>query len=141
MGWKTVTFTALNGVMFVALFLLLDLQGAAIITKGNWEYKDLIAILLSVVSIIVTFVGIIVAVAAIWGFQTLKAMAEEKAIEVSKTGSAKYLHSDEFAASIRAQVDVEFTKRAQEAVQDALAPVIVPADMPDHQAGDQPWQD
>jgi len=127
--------------MFVGLFLLLDVQGAAIITKGSWEYKDLVAILLTVVSVIVTFVGIIVAVAAIWGFQTIRAMAEEKAVEVSRAGSTQYLQSEEFAASVRAQVDEEMRKRAQEAVQDALAPVIVPSDAPDHPAGDEQWHD
>lgn len=43
--------------MFVLLLLLLDAQGAALIRPGDWEYKDLIAILLTVVSLIVTFIG------------------------------------------------------------------------------------
>jgi hypothetical protein len=142
MTWAKWALALVNFGMLATLLLLLDAQGARLISKGDWEYKDLIAIQLSVVSIIVTFVGIIVAVAAIWGFQTLKAMAEEKAIEASKAGSAEYLGSDDFKASVKLEIQSAIDAAAKEAVQNALQPVVLAADAaPEHQAGDQKWVD
>jgi hypothetical protein len=142
MRWVGLAIGVTNLIVFVALLFLLSAKGANVIQPGAWEYKDLIAILLTAVSVIVTFIGFIVAVAAIWGFQTLKGMAEEKAIETSRLGSATYLKSDEFKADLAEQIGVAMQTSAREAVQDALASVIVPADAaPEHQAGDEEWHD
>jgi len=128
--------------MFGMLLLLLDVQGAALIKPGAWEYKDLIAILLSVVSLIVTFIGFIVAVAAIWGYQTLRGMAEKLAVETSKTGSETYLNSEAFGQRIDAALTVAMELRARDAVQDALGASILTADAaPEHQGHDTEWHD
>lgn len=128
--------------MFVGFLVLLSAQGAGLITRGAWEYKDLIGILLTVVSVIVTFVGIIIAVAAIWGFQTLKSMAEEKAVETSRTGSAAYLKSDAFKADLKAEIQEAIQSAAREAVQDALTPALLKAETaPEHQVKDEKWRD
>jgi len=142
MRWVGLAIGVTNLAVLAALLFLLSARGASAITPGAWEYKDLIAILLTAVSVIVTFIGFIVAVAAIWGFQTLKAMAEEKAIETSKLGSSAYLKSDEFKADLAVQIGATMQTTAREAVQDALASVIVPADVaPEHQVGDEEWHD
>jgi hypothetical protein len=142
MWWVKWIFRATNVVVLVVLLMLLDAQGAGLIVRGSWEYKDLIAIRLSVVAIIVTFIGIIVAVAAIWGFQSLKVMAEEKAIETSKVGSAAYLQSGEFKADLRTQIEAAIQNAAKEAVQDALTPMLLKADVaPEFQVEDQEWRD
>ena len=131
-----------NILMFVTLLVLLDAQGAGLISKGDWEYKDLVAVLLSTLSVIVTFVGIIIAVAAIWGFQTLRNMAEEKAIETSKLGSAAYLSSDEFKASLNTAIEGAIQSAARDAVQDALTPAVLKSDVaPEHQVKDEAWRD
>lgn len=128
--------------MFGLFLLLLDVQGAALIKPGAWEYKDLIAIMLSVVSLIVTFIGFIVAVAAIWGFQTLRGMAEKLAVETSQTGSDTYLNSDAFGQRIDAALTVAMEARARDAVQDALGASILTADAaPEHQGQDEQWHD
>lgn len=68
MSWLNRTFLILNGMLFAALLLLIDAQGAALLRPGDWEYKDLVSVMLTTVGAIVTFIGIIVAVAAIWGY-------------------------------------------------------------------------
>ncbi|TDW63532.1 hypothetical protein EDF57_1053 [Novosphingobium sp. PhB55] len=128
--------------MFGLLLLLLDVQGANLIRPGAWEYKDLIAILLSVVSLIVTFIGFIVAVAAIWGFQTIRGIAEQMAVETSKSGSDSYLSSEKFKESVDAAITAAMEARARDAVQDALSASIVTADAaPEHQMRDEEWRD
>ena len=117
-----------NIVMFVLLLIILDAQGAGLLAPGAWEYKDLVAVLLSVVSIMVTFIGIMVAVAAIWGFQTLRTMAEQKAAETSKSWSDTYLSSDPFRVRADEAIKARIEANARDAVQDALAPVILRAD-------------
>jgi uncharacterized membrane protein YcjF (UPF0283 family) len=142
MRWVRLAIGVTNLALLVALLFLLSANGASAIVPGAWEYKDLIAILLTAVSVIITFIGFIVAVAAIWGFQTLKGMAEEKAIETSKLGSSAYLSSDAFKADLAEQIKAAMQTAAREAVQDALTSVIVPADVaPEHQVGDEKWQD
>jgi hypothetical protein len=142
MRWIKRAVIAANMTMFGMLLLLLDVQGAALIKPGAWEYKDLIAILLSVVSLIVTFIGFIVAVAAIWGYQTLRGMAEKLAVETSKTGSETYLNSEAFGQRINAALTVALELRARDAVQDALGASILTADAaPEHQGHDTEWHD
>lgn len=142
MRWIKRAILVANVVMFGLLLLLLDLQGAALIQPGAWEYKDLIAILLSAVSLIVTFIGFIVAVAAIWGFQTIRGMAEQMAVETSKSGSDSYLSSAKFKESVDAAITAAMDARARDAVQDALSASIVTADAaPEHQMRDEEWRD
>lgn len=131
-----------NVVMFVCFLLILDAQGAALIKPGAWEYKDLIAILLSVVSLIVTFIGFIVAVAAIWGYQTLRSMAEKLAIETSKSGSELYLSSEAFKHRVDAAITIAMEARARDAVQDVLGTSVLGSDVgPEHQVRDEEWRD
>lgn len=133
---------AANVLMFGLLLLLLDVQGATLIRPGAWEYKDLIAILLSAVSLIVTFIGFIVAVAAIWGFQTIRGIAEQMAVETSKSGSDSYLSSEKFKESVDVAITAAMEARARDAVQDALSGSIVTADAaPEHQMRDEEWRD
>ncbi len=142
MRWIKRAFLAGNVVMFAMLLLLLDVQGAHLIKPGAWEYKDLIAILLSVVSLIVTFIGFIVAVAAIWGFQTLRGMAEKMAVETSKLGSETYLNSEKFKASVDAAITIAMEAQARDAVQSALGTSILGSDAaPEHQVRDEAWRD
>lgn len=133
---------AANIAMFGFLLLLLDVQGASLIRPGDWEYKDLIAILLTVVSLIVTFIGFIVAVAAIWGFQTLRGFAEQLAVETSKTGSDNYFSSEKFKEQVDAAIAAGMETRARDAVQDVLRTSIVTSDAaPEHQMRDEEWRD
>lgn len=142
MRWIKRAVFAGNVAMFALLLLLLDVQAASLIKPGAWEYKDLIAILLSVVSLMVTFIGFIVAVAAIWGYQTLRGLAEKLAIETSQIGSQSYLKSDEFKRNVDAAITIAMETRARDAVQDVLGTSILGANVaPEHQARDEEWRD
>lgn len=142
MRWLKRLLLGANLALFALLLLLLDAQGAALIRPGAWEYKDLIAVLLSVVSLIVTFIGVIVAVAAIWGFQTIRGIAEQMAVETSKTGSESYLGSEAFNQRIDAALTAALEARARDAVQDALGTSILSArTAPEHQGNDEEWHD
>ena len=142
MRWVKRAILAANVLMFGLLLLLLDLQGASLIRPGDWEYKDLIAILLTVVSLIVTFIGFIVAVAAIWGFQTLRSIAEQISVETSKSGSDSYFNSEKFTQRVDAAITAAMESRARDAVQDALGASIVKSDAaPEHQVRDEEWRD
>jgi hypothetical protein len=142
MRWIKHVILAANVLMFGMLLLLLDLQGASLIRPGAWEYKDLIAILLTVVSLIVTFIGFIVAVAAIWGFQTLRNIAEQISLETSKTGSDSYFKSEKFTERVDAAITAAMESRARDAVQDALGASILKSDAaPEHQVRDEEWRD
>lgn len=142
MKWARRALFAINVLMFGMLLFLVNAQGASLIRPGDWEYKDLIAILLTVVSLIVTFIGFIVAVAAIWGFQTLRGIAEQMAVETSKSGSDSYLNSDTFTSKVDAAILDAMESRARDAVQDALSATIVSAEAaPEHQMRDELWRD
>ena len=142
MRWAKRAILVANVLMLGLLLLLLDLQGASLIRPGDWEYKDLIAILLTVVSLIVTFIGFIVAVAAIWGFQTLRNIAEQISVETSKSGSDSYFNSEKFTQRVDAAITAAMETRARDAVQDALGASIVTSDTaPEHQVRDEEWRD
>jgi hypothetical protein len=97
-------------------------------TPGKWEYKDLIAVLLTVVTIVLAFIGFIIAGAAIWGYQSLRSIAEDKAEKTSKAGFEAYLKSDVFNSLVTIALKERIISEAKGAVQDALAPVVLRSD-------------
>lgn len=142
MKWYHWLLIVTNALTFICLLLLLDAQGASMIVKGDWEYKDLVAVLLSVVSIIVTFIGIIVALAAIWGYQTIKSMAEEKAVQTSSVAINAHLGSDAFSTKVDEAIRARMDAVAKDVVQDTLNPLILRSDAaPEFQVKDEEWRD
>lgn len=133
---------ACNLAFFAAVVWLISVYGAVSIRPGMWEYKDLVSVLLTVVSIIVTAIGIIIAIAAIWGYQSLKGVAEQKAEEISRLNCDIYLQSDDFRARVDVALKTRLENEAKEAVQNALSPVVLASDAaPEFQQGDSEWHD
>jgi len=142
MKWPNRILFACNLAFFALVVWLVSAHGSASIRPGTWEYKDLISVLLTVVSIIVTFIGIIIAVGAIWGYQSLRGIAEQKAEETSKLGSDVYLQSDAFKVRVDAALQARLEVQAKEAVQNALGPAVLSADSaPEFQQDDREWHD
>jgi uncharacterized membrane protein YidH (DUF202 family) len=142
MGWINRTFLVLNGLLFAALLMLIDAQGASLLRPGDWEYKDLVSVMLTTVGVIVTFIGIIVAVAAIWGYQSITSIAEKKAEETSKAGSDVYLQSAAFQTRLDAVILERMENIRKESVQTELGASVLVSDAsgaPDE--GDKQWQD
>lgn len=117
-----------NLVVFGLVLIFFDAQAAGIIQKGDWEYKDLVAVLLTVVTVALTFIGLIVAGAAIWGYQSIRSIAERKAEETSRSGVDDYLHSEHFKSGLDVAIRERLDAEAKTAVQDALAPAVVRSD-------------
>ena len=142
MKWPNRILFACNLAFFAGAVWFLSENGAASIAPGKWEYKDLISILLTVVSVIVTFIGIIVAVAAIWGYQSIRNVAEQKAEETSRQGCDDYLRSDVFRNAIDLALQARIELHAKEAVQNALGPAVLSADAaPEFKQDDREWRD
>lgn len=116
----------LNAGVFALFVWMFVAQGAPLLRPGpGWEYKDLVAILLSVVSIVVTFIGIIVAVAAIWGYQSIRAIAEQKAEETSRAGCDDYLKSESFQATVGAAIREQIENEVRSAFQTDLGASVL----------------
>lgn len=65
MGWLNKSLLLVNILLFASLLWLIDAQGAALLRPGDFEYKDLVSVMLTTVGVVVTFIGIIIAVAAV----------------------------------------------------------------------------
>lgn len=152
MVWTNRILLVLNLFLATALFWFLLLGASKTIMPGAWEYKDLVSVLLTVVTVVLAFIGVIVAGAAIWGYQSLKSIAEEKAVKTSQAGCDQYLKSPEFRTQIEAAIREKLEAEAKEAIQNALAPAVLQADTApefnaapagdaDAKKGDEAWRD
>jgi len=142
MGWGNKLFTAINTVLFIAFLILLDSQGAALIKPGDWKYEDLVAVLLTTVGVIVAFIGMIIAIGAIWGYQSIRSIAERKAVEASNEGMNRHLQAEDFLGRVDALIKDRMESVVQAAVQTALGPTVLPTDpAPPKTEGDTQWQD
>src|SRR5438045_3935760 len=67
-----------NFVMFAINLLLFGLVGYFVVSHGlaappaNWEYKDLIAIILTALGAILTTLAIVIGLMAIWGYSSIR---------------------------------------------------------------------
>jgi hypothetical protein len=156
MIWINRVFVTLNIALFGGLLWFWLVKGSYLIAPGAWEYKDLVSILLTAVTVVLAFIGFIVAGAAIWGYQSIKAIAEERAEKISAAGCDTYLKSRDFLDQVDVAIRDRLETEAKNAVQNALSPIIVTADsspqyqeaartdqLPEtkDQQGDQAWRD
>ncbi|MBZ9906121.1 hypothetical protein FJ950_18535 [Mesorhizobium sp. B2-3-14] len=154
MIWANRLLFFFNLLFFVGLAAFLHWHASGLIVPGVWEYKDLVAVLLTTVTVVLAFIGVIVAGAAIWGYQSIKSIAEEKAEATSKAGCDDYLKSPVFREQVDQAIRQRLAAEAKEAVQDALGPAVLKADdAPEFQEpvdagahagnaeGDQKWRD
>jgi hypothetical protein len=142
MSWLNRIYLFVNAITFCAVFWLFVNPATAALRPGTWEYKDLIAVLLSVVAIIVTFIGLFVAVGAIWGYQAIRGIAEHRAEEAAISSSQIHLGSEAFKAdlliAIREQMENEVRGMVQTAISGQRSDPVA-ASVP--QQGDQQWRD
>ena len=130
-----------NLVLFAALGWLILSQGLPLRPSAGWEYKDLISALLTVVTIILAFIGLVVGIAAVWGWQTISKGAAREAAKVSAEQTDAHLQSESFQGALKVLIAEQLEKMKKAEVQ---AEVIVdpgrdaPAGPP---AADEPWQD
>ncbi len=139
-----------GNILLVALLVWLVLsQGVHVQSSEGWEYKDLVSVLLTVVTVVLAFIGIVVAFAAIWGWQTISQGAARRAAEVAQGATDTHLQSEDFQAKLKVLVEeqVENIKRA--AVQKQITPAVESEAQADPARGeerpgaipDETWQD
>jgi phosphate/sulfate permease len=76
--FKTLAAAAVGGLIGAGLLWLF--QGNSLrLVPGNMSYAELSAIILSAVSVLVTILGVVVAILAIWGYSHFKNIAENSA--------------------------------------------------------------
>lgn len=95
--------------------------------SGALEYKDLISILLTAVTVVLAVLGIGIAILAIWGYKEFMTKAESKAEEaaskIAKELVNTYLTSEEFT--------IRFTEAVQRLHKDEAALRVKPAGQPE----------
>ncbi|MDX8358572.1 hypothetical protein [Sphingopyxis terrae] len=109
-----------NILFLIALVAVIVFQGLPLNASPGWEYKDVVANLLTVVTIVLAFIGLAVALAAIWGWQTISQGAAAKAMQAAQSKVDTYIESDVFkerlAISLREQYENMEKTKAQDAV-------------------------
>jgi hypothetical protein len=131
-----------NIALFLVLGWLILCQGLPLRPSAGWEYKDLIAALLTVVTIAMAFIGLAVGLAAIWGWQTISQGAARKAAEQALSQNSEHLTSDAFREQVKVLLQEHIENMTKESVQDAVVVEQRQEQPRDVQpSADEEWQD
>lgn len=105
---------------------------------GPWDYKDVVSLLLAIVTTVLAALGIILAVGAFWGYQKIADHATERA---EKAVDA-FLNSDKFYAKVKAIASEQMANNMRPVVAETIN-VTPPGDQPQQAGapGDEPWQE
>lgn len=107
-----------NFLLFLALVWLITARGVPLHATNGWDYKDVIAVLLTVVTVVLTFIGLVVALAAIWGWQTISQGAATEAAKASASQTDHHLQSDTFKAGLKLLIMEQMENMKKSSVQD-----------------------
>jgi hypothetical protein len=120
-------------VVLVAFYIFNHLMQPAL--PSSWDYKDVVTILLAIVTISLTVLGILIAIAAFISYQKIVDLAGERA----ETASEQFLVSPAF----QTRVDLLISERMKNAQTDELeAKLDVTQDNTGPgSAADEPWID
>lgn len=139
-----------NGLFLAILLWLVLSQGLHLHPSDGWEYKDLVSVLLTVVTIVLTFIGLVVALAAIFGWQTISQGATRRASEVAQGATDTHLRSDDFQSKLKVLVEEQVENIKKAAAQQQITPETVPVPQipisparggTDSSLPDETWQD
>jgi len=100
-----------------------------------WDYKDVVSILLAIVTVALTVLGIIIAVAAFWSYQKITEAAEQRA----EGASERFLLSEAFLT----RLDVHIIERLKNERQNQVQPNLDVQEPDGGETGatDEPWVD
>lgn len=101
----------------------------------NWDYKDVVSLLLAVVTVALTVLGIIIALAALWGYQQITQAAANRAAQASDI----YFESTTFIA----RLDLLISERMKNARKDEIEPSLDVSNdgAPKDGGADEVWTD
>jgi len=80
----------------------------------SWDYKDVVTILLSIVTVGLTMLVILVAVATLWGYQQISDHAGKRGEEASVKSAKEYLGSEDFRNDLRDAISEHRKNEAQD---------------------------
>ena len=103
----------------------------------SWDYKDVVSILLAIVTVALTILGIVIAIAAFWSYQKITDLAADRAESASKL----FLGSPTFTD----RVDAIISERMENLRKDQLEKTLNLSASPMPEGGgdfpDAPWVD
>lgn len=134
--------------LFGALVWLITVRGVPLHPTEGWDYKDVVSVLLTVVTVVLTFIGLVVALAAIWGWQTISQGAAREAAKASASQTDDHLQSETFKAGLKLLVIEQIENMKKSSVQDDVVvdvrgqgtPSLDIAALADTE-GDEVWKD
>lgn len=104
----------------------------------GWDYKDVVSILLAIVTVALTVLGIIIAIAAFWGYQKITEAAVEKAEKASAMATDTFLGSTIFQTRLELLISEQMRNIRRDQIEPSLD---VSSGQEDGAPGDQPWED
>lgn len=138
--WNKILFGA-NLVTILMLMVVMASQGLPLRSSPGWEYKDIVANLLTVVTIVLAFIGLAVALAAIWGWQTISQSAAAKAAKGASDWVNDYVENEAFKSRLASLIKEQQENIQKESVQDAVVAEKGPAPEQAAKAADEEWKD
>ena len=134
-------------VTFLALVALLATYGVSHTLPASmpngWDYKDVVSMLLAIVTVALTVLGIIVAIAAFVGFQKISEIAAENAERSSDRRTDEFFGSDAFNARVEAVILERMKNMRKDELGGRLdvGAANEPAAAPVGPVEDEPWVD
>ena len=93
-------------------------------TPANWQYADLVTVILTATTIILAAIALGIALIAVWGYKVIieqsEKVARDQADKVATDLVNEYLSREEIKNRIRALVDDRVRKEADSVVDDIL---------------------
>lgn len=102
--------------------------------QANWSYSDLVTVLLAAIAIILTALGLGIAILAIWGYQKIADHAVQRSVEVMNERFDKMMEEQNLKERISAIVQPHIAQAA-DAVWGDFAAAAYPVDEGDVNAG------
>ena len=130
-----------NLALILALVIVIAFQGLPLRASAGWEYKDVVANLLTVVTVVLTFIGLAVALAAIWGWQTISQGAASQAAKGATDRVDSYLEDEAFKSKLAILIKEQYENMQKADVQDVVIAEQSVTAAPDGSTADEEWND
>lgn len=140
MKWANRILFGLNLALCAGLAFALWFREMPAPAVGQWTYTDLIATMLTVVTVILGALAVLIGLAAIWGYQTISNHAAQKAVEAARQSGQEYLDSDAFTEKVRALAS-EHIKNNLPSLLEARREIKVAQEARLEPQPDQEWED
>jgi hypothetical protein len=125
MNWANRLALTANLAIFVMAVLFIGKYGLSPGPGTTWHYSDLVVIVLTAVGVLITALGVGIAIMALWGYQKITDHAVDQSLKFTSDRVTKrleeYLSTQEVQERIRALVDAKVAQASDQVYAD-LAP-------------------